>query len=89
MAGDQGDGDCAVSHQSGENLKRLDAESMEELREDDLEHRYQLAVKWRYRIKNRMQMMADTNKEVIMDHIDNLIEACNVYRGRYLQSKNR
>ena len=73
-----------MSGQSGEYLTRLDSQSIADLHEDDIEHGYQLAVKWRYRIRNRTQRLADADKEIIMQHVDSLIAACNMWRGRYL-----
>lgn len=78
-----------MSRQSGSDLKRLDAVSLREIDFDIIEDRYQDAVKWRYRIKNGTQHLADANKDIIMQHVDALIKACNLWRGRYLSGREK
>jgi phage tail tape-measure protein len=74
---------------SGERSKRRDADSFAEIRADDIEHAFQLAVKWRRRIKVRSQKLSDCSLEVMWEHVDNLIKAATAWRGQYLANAEK
>jgi len=76
--------------QSGEDMKRLDSESMRDLSDDKLETNYQQAVKWRHRIKSAYTCdMVDQTQGTVLLHFDHLVEACNKWRGLYLDLKGK
>ena len=59
-------------------------ESFHDLREDILESGFQQAVKWRHRIKAGTPRLSDSSRDVMFEHVDNLIRFATAQRGRRL-----
>jgi len=73
-----------MSYQSGRDLVLQDLMSHRFLRLDSYEFAFQEAVKWRKRIREGKQSIADCSRDIILSHVDELIAAATAFRGMAL-----
>ena len=73
-----------MSKQSGESLVRLEKESFDDLHDDEIEHMYQMAVKYQHRVETNVMPLSEQTKAIMFQHLREFHQCCDIYRGRWL-----